>query len=779
MSVQPSLIVIGRRGSGLSSFALIAARLTGFTIVDVDAHFVSEHGMSRTACLRDWGEHRYRNTAACFLQTLLSRHQHNRILVCASEAADSNSQALVRACASGAYTIMISRDDAAIQQHLGLTPSPEVQRILSATQQLCRRVSNIEYYNLPEPQGPETVSDRVYRALRSDLPPRRRIRRLRNVTRDVHYLLKMLGYSTGGNETLRSSDALQSREFPSYTTLSFQEVLQKRSHMIALDCVSDALELLVSISAAHPLGLEDTDHICEAFQLLRRHFQLPIIYHVDWTHETPPSGNTTYADFSRQGLRLLPEYATIDLRCSDEEISAFVGACCGHTKVIAHRTFCPLEEFSWRDPSLLEQCQRAAALGCHHIRFVRFAMNTSEDRDCAAFQILANSVTGIPVSANITDRYARSSSVNNIGLTAVSQEVLSNPIDLTLLPSFRDLAQARFASFVHHPLHFHIYGASVDYSLSPAMHNVAFEVLGMGHNYSPRQSSSLEGFRNLLDDTFGGASLSLPFKSTVMSLVDTVSEPARIIQAVNTVLPRRDGVAHKTRYLVNPVPNTDKNRAGKITALHGENTDWLALRTCIQRQLSAANSVDSSTAALVIGAGGMARATVYALMDLGVRNIVIWNRSIARAELLVANYSVYATSLATPGNSWQTKFRILPNLTDPWPADMNQPTIIVCTPPAHTINNIPGLDFTVPEPWFESMTGGVIVEVSFRITRGCDYILTHYASYLTKRRRHLFCVKRTAMRTRVGQSSSRSSFLLNRAALNLSCSPGGMRRGTR
>jgi hypothetical protein len=99
-------------------------------------------------------------------------------------------------------------------------------------------------------------------------------------------------------------------------------------------------------------------------------------------------------------------------------------------------------------------------------------------------------------------------------------------------------------------------------------------------------------------------------------------------------------------------------------------------------------------------------------MDLGVRNIVIWNRSIARAELLVANYSVYATSLATPGNSWQTKFRILQNLTDPWPMDMNQPSIIVCTPPAHTINNIPGLDFTVPEPWFGSMTGGVIVEVS-------------------------------------------------------------------
>jgi threonine dehydrogenase-like Zn-dependent dehydrogenase len=174
--------------------------------------------------------------------------------------------------------------------------------------------------------------------------------------------------------------------------------------------------------------------------------------------------------------------------------------------------------------------------------------------------------------------------------------------------------------------------------------------------------------------------------------------------------------------------------------------------------LSVANSVDSSSAALVIGAGGMARATVYALMDLGVRNIVIWNRSIARAELLVANYSVYATSLATPGNFWQTRFRILHNLTDPWPADMNQPTIIVCTPPAHTIDKTPGLDFTVPEPWFGSMTGGVIVEVSLRIICGYDHMLTNRVSYPTKRRQRLFCGKRTATHTGAGQSSSPLSF---------------------
>ena len=58
--------------------------------------------------------------------------------------------------------------------------------MLFATQQLCRHLSNIEYYNLLEEKRPETISDLVYRALRSDLPPRRCARRLRHVTRDFY-----------------------------------------------------------------------------------------------------------------------------------------------------------------------------------------------------------------------------------------------------------------------------------------------------------------------------------------------------------------------------------------------------------------------------------------------------------------------------------------------------------------------------------------------------------------------------------------------------------------
>lgn len=779
MPPQFSLVLVGRRGSGLSSFAVIAARLIGFTVIDVDARFVSEHGMSRVECLRVLGEQRYRETAAHFLGDLLRNHKQDHVLVCASEGADPNTRSVIRACGSSIPVIMVNRDRNAVLGHLGLADCPETQRILSSTQHLCRQGSDAEFYNLQEEQGPHPVSDVVFRALRSDQPLRHRIKRLQNVTNDVLRFVSLLGYRIGGNEDPHHYNTLSSREFPSYTSISVRDILRISSDMGGLDCTSDALELSVPLSMVRNSSHEDVELVCESFQILRRHFQLPIIYHVEWAPTFSPADKMRYVDLSALGLRLLPEYATVDLQCSEHDIRNFVTGSHGRTKILAHRKFSTSEHFSWQDPTLVEQCQRAAALGCDCVRLLRFAVSPSEDRDCAAFQGMSGSVCSIPVSATSIHKFARSSAVNNTGLISTSQPRFSSPSEMALLSSPVELTRARFSSFVFHPLHFHIYGASVDYSLSPAMHNVAFETLGMGHSYSSCQSTTLDHIKNLLDDTFGGASISLPFKASVMDLLDTISEPARIIQAVNTILPRRNKAALTVTSHNKGIPTSEKNRAGDIHGLHGDNTDWVALRVCILRRLSAANSVNSFTTALVIGAGGMARASVYALMSLGVKNIVIWNRTLSRAELLVANYSKHIAGLKAPTSSTQTKFHILQTLADPWPTDMKQPSIVVCTPPAHSIGNEPGLDFEIPDQWFLCPTGGVIVEVSCRIPYMEDMKLNKRASYHINRSVRPCYASHMKMRTRAGLLLSLLSCSLNRAVLNLSSSLADLHQGTR
>ncbi|KAM0722816.1 hypothetical protein Q7P37_002258 [Cladosporium fusiforme] len=715
---QASVILVGQRGSGLSSFAVITAQLTGFKVVDVDARFVKEYSSSRAACLRAWGEQHYRHVANRFFRELLTCHCQGHVLVCASHAIDPGMRSLVREYSPDSPVVMVNRDLSAVRRRLSLADSEQSTRILHASQLLCRRASDVEFYNLPEEQAPRAVSELIFSALRSDQPPGPHVKQLQNVTQDVTRFLGLLGYHIGNIDDVSNMDPISSREFPSFTTLHLEDVVREPIPMSHLDCLSDALELSIPFTKFQGREQQATELISEAFQYLRRQHSLPIICHVEYEPPTGPDDKSHYLRLCRHGLRLLPEYATIDLQSSDQDIVAFVAASRRCTKIIAHRTFTAAETFSWKDPSLLEQCRRAAVLGCHHIRFVRFATSSSEDKDCASFQALANATADIMVSAVCIDQYAKSSAVGSLGLVPVRQPKFSSTGDQQLLPTLPELNSARFSSFVFHSLHFHVFGASVHYSMSPAMHTTAFELLGLQHSYSACESSSIDDLETLFDNTFGGASISLPFKSQAMCFLDSVSESARIIQAVNTILPIRNTAKDTVPCPHDSAFDCQKNKAGRITGFHGENTDWVALRTCIRRRLSAANSITLLSTALVIGAGGMARASVYALMSLGVRSIMIWNRTKSRAQQLADYFHGYIESEGTNPPSMRAKplkcdFHVLESLADPWPADLKQPSVIVCTPPAHGIGNDPGLDFIVPQQWFRSPTGGVVVELSY------------------------------------------------------------------
>ncbi|HIC89870.1 MAG TPA: shikimate dehydrogenase [Anaerolineae bacterium] len=153
-------------------------------------------------------------------------------------------------------------------------------------------------------------------------------------------------------------------------------------------------------------------------------------------------------------------------------------------------------------------------------------------------------------------------------------------------------------------------GWPVAHSLSPTMHNAAFAALGLNWAYVPlpvspdRVGEAVCGLRAL---GFRGANVTIPHKQAVISHLDELTPVALAIQAVNTILVRGDStlLGH----------NTDAE--GFLRAL----TEVVPLERLPGRQ------------ALVLGAGGGARAAVYALAQAGA-DVVILNRTVERARQL-------------------------------------------------------------------------------------------------------------------------------------------------
>jgi shikimate dehydrogenase len=156
---------------------------------------------------------------------------------------------------------------------------------------------------------------------------------------------------------------------------------------------------------------------------------------------------------------------------------------------------------------------------------------------------------------------------------------------------------------------FGVLGDPVDHSCSPAMQNAAFAATGLPHLYL-RYRVPIGGLRSALAEarTLGmaGLNLTVPLKEAAIPLLDRLTPEARRIGAVNTVLFERGG-----RTLV------------------GDNTDARGFALAVQGR----TRLRCGTAVLV-GAGGSARAVGTALLRVGCQRLVIANRTPARAEAL-------------------------------------------------------------------------------------------------------------------------------------------------
>jgi shikimate dehydrogenase len=169
-----------------------------------------------------------------------------------------------------------------------------------------------------------------------------------------------------------------------------------------------------------------------------------------------------------------------------------------------------------------------------------------------------------------------------------------------------------------------IMGWPVVHSRSPLLHGFWLAETGIDGAYMPlpvRPEHIAQALRALPVLGFRGCNLTIPHKQTALLAVDRVEPLARRIGAVNTVV------------------------VGPDDKLEASNTDIFGFRENLRDV--APQWRPTAGPAVVLGAGGSARAVVVALSDAGVDEIRIVNRTLSRAEKLASELSMPGTRITT------------------------------------------------------------------------------------------------------------------------------------
>ena len=243
-----------------------------------------------------------------------------------------------------------------------------------------------------------------------------------------------------------------------------------------------------------------------------------------------------------------------------------------------------------------------------------------------------------------------------------------------------------------------ILGHNIAYSVSPQMQGSAFAAVKLPHTYTRADVATVEEFVEgpiWNDDNFGGCSVTIPHKQNIIPHVDVLTDAAKEIGSVNTVIVKKDKKG--TRVLI------------------GDNTDWKGIYNPLQRRIG--DDIMSGSYALILGGGGTARAAAYAAAKLGLGRIY-YNRTTEKAQDLATEFGgIVASSL---DNDTETKDSLGSILAQ----KQGRVQVVISTLPA-------AAEFELPE-WMLSNSLPVVFDVNYKpyntalllqtTAKGCDVI---------------------------------------------------------
>ncbi|KIH93048.1 repressor protein [Sporothrix brasiliensis 5110] len=753
-----TIVLVGCRGAGKRTLGFIGAMHLRRRLITEDHYFEQVTGVSRGHFLARHGGEAFAQRNAEVFRQMLDANPRRCIIECGMSSLAKDAQVALRAYGETHPIIYVHRER---EQILRFLDAADADQLLRADQSH-RQCANLEYYNLYDPyrgrssttgsngeSGESAVNTSGTNSPWDPYQPNSNgsgavsgknsplagsSSRLFYAKEDFTRFLDLLQEQPWRKQWAESPFSINALppEFRAYSytlRLRLSDLLDMDMEWEEFEARGDCVELIIDHWPDDLLSV-----IARQVALIRRKLAVPIIYNVEEKpreerSRPPEERDRVDTELLELGLRLNVEYLSLDLQRNNDLVQ-HVLARRGRTSIIGNFWYPGLTSPQWSSFSLVQDYERAKRLNCNVVRIVRFCTGGGSPDEPLAFKSRIAQTVPNPKPPLVAYDYSL------LGVRLPLQGRILNPVKHPNLPNRRDhlasVATNQSAMLMQFQLgkadalNFYTIGSHIAYSITPALHTAAYSFWSMSHKFQAVECSTIDDLKNLFlsmtssgNSTFGGATLASPFKITIRPYLKLESKHASAIGAVNVILPMRghsDAVIDHVKA---------RNKAGACNEFYGDNTDWSSMYKCIQRALSPRNVVQPSrTTALVIGAGGMARAAIYALIRLGCRHIFIYNRTPQNAVDVATHFDnwaqnqgqnqpLQAATNGTSGTGSSKLCHVLTSKSDPWPAEFQQPTMIVSCVPVVNTDGSPAAGFEMPRQWLNSPTGGVVVELAY------------------------------------------------------------------
>ena len=596
---QKSIFIIGMRGAGKTTAGKWAAESLGWPLVDLDVALEEKLQTSIPDLVRSKGWENFRDEELKLLQDVLHEKPDGYVLACGGGIVETPAaRALLSAHHSnGGIVLLITRDIVQNIEYLNRDKTrpawvDDIKAVWLRRRPWYEECSNLHFHS----QNDDHTS-------------------LNTAFEDFSRFLALTQRKQFALDTIRKK---RHSCFVSLTVPDIREALDVvKEAVVGADAVELRADLLQDPNSHN--GIPTVDFVIEQIALLRSSTTLPIIFTLRTRSQGgnfPDSANDHAMALHKAALRMAVEFIDLEMT-APEPLIQFVTSQRekGMTKVIASHHD-PRGTLSWGNGSWISYYNKALQYG-DIIKLVGVASSQNDNIDLFKFKAGPGSSHSTPLIALNMGIHGKLSRVLNNFLTPVAHPALPSkaaPGQLSAAEIRRTLSTIGEIE----PLKFFLLGSPVAASRGPVMHNTLFSETGLPHYYDRVDTKDVEEVRRIVHAPgFGGASVTIPLKLAVIPLLDKVSAEAKVIGAVNTIV---------------PVRNQD---SGTVEKLVGYNTDWQGISLSLRN----AGAAPGSGSALVIGTGGTSRAAIYALHSMKFAPIYVLGRSSQNLETLVGSFA--------------------------------------------------------------------------------------------------------------------------------------------